>query len=569
MGALALLALAGCRRIAPPGPALERLLSSLGPSSYVRIGDETRPAVTMLAGEARSCRVQSEPGSRLVFTVGILEAPEESGALRFTATAGGRVISEDRLPPAKAGRWFRRSATLEAAGPLSLEFRAEEVRPAASGDPEARARVALASVRLYRPRRGASRRTLLWISQDALRADHLGAYGYARPTSPSFDRLSRDWALFEDAVSPASWTLPSLASQMTSRYPSFHGAVLTGLATDEPTLFETLAKEGFTVLGVTGNDLVGAGTSLERGFDALWHNDGRAAQVNERLLSSLEERGGGDLALFVHYIDPHAAYRPPPPYDRWFDPDYKGPVHGGTNVLTYAPRMTPADWQHVVALYDGEILFQDQEIGRLLEGLEPKGLLRNAVIAYTSDHGEEFQEHGGMSHGPTLYQEVLHVPFALRIPGIRAQRVSRPVSLVDFAPTVLEAFGIAAPASFQGRSLLPLLRGEAVPQEPIVSETQQTRERHHLVSVRSGALKYILRVPGGREPSPPILKEELYDLAADPGEKANRLASPEAERLRRQGLAYLARARQEGRVGRPVEVDPATLEKLKAWGYIR
>lgn len=435
--------------------------------------------------------------------------------------------------------------------------------------PKRKTRIALGSPRLYRPVRDRRRRVLVWLSQDALGARHLGAYGYARPTSPNFDRLTRDWAIFEDAVSCSSWTLPSIASQLTSRYPTYHGAVLNGLATDDPTVFEVLANQGFTVLGVSGSDVVSAGSALARGFDALRHAEVRAQHINRLVLESLQEWGGGDLALFVHYLDPHASYHPPPPFDTKFDPGYRGEFNGGADFPKHASKITPADRRHLAALYDGEIASQDERIAALLERLEGMGVLGDAVIAYTADHGEEFQEHGSWSHGPTLYQEVLHVPLALRVPGATPQRVKRAVSLLDLAPTLLDAFGIATPPSFQGRSLLPLLRGRPGPEEPIYAETQLTHERNHIVAARSGRLKYILTVPGGRETAPAILKEELYDLDADPAEKANLApAHAEAERLKRYTLAYLSRARAEGHAGRPAPVEPSTLEKLRAWGYI-
>src|SRR5262249_35008479 len=150
--------------------------------------------------------------------------------------------------------------------------------------------------------------------------DHLSAYGYARPTSPRFDRMARDFALFERAVAACSWTLPSLASQFTSRYPTYHGALRHNLPLNHASrsLFETLAGEGFTVLGVTGNDLVSPALGLARGFDALWYADGRGQDLAARLESALGEWGGGDVALFVHLMDPHAPYVPPAPYDKRF-----------------------------------------------------------------------------------------------------------------------------------------------------------------------------------------------------------------------------------------------------------
>src|SRR5262249_44257380 len=157
------------------------------------------------------------------------------------------------------------------------------------------------------------RRVLVWISQDALRADHLGPWGYtARPTSPRLDERAPTQVVFDQAISTAPWTLPSLASQFTSRHPSTHGAIEPELAigADSRTVFGSLAAEGFTVLGVTGNVFVSAEYGLQRGFDALWYREARGPAVNDVVREALEEAPAGDLALFVHYIDPHAPYAP-------------------------------------------------------------------------------------------------------------------------------------------------------------------------------------------------------------------------------------------------------------------
>ncbi len=569
-GATVALLAAGCAPSRAPLPALERLLPALGPETFVRLEDETRPATLLPWGEARSVAAEVEPGTRLVFAVGLKDPPER-GVVHFTVNAGARVVYDDRLSVTRKDHWWRRTLTLAERGPVALSFRAEYTRAdAPDGAAAAPPFVALAAPRLYRPRAGAKRRVLLWISQDTLRADHLGAYGYARATSPGFDRMARDWVVFERAASTCSWTLPSLASQLTSRYPTYHGAVLHNLpiADSSPALFEALSRQGFTVLGVTANDLLDPTHGLARGFDALRFLDGRAADVSRLLESSLDEWGGGDLALFVHYMDPHAPYTPPGAFEKLFDTGYRGrPLHTDFEALSRIED--PAEVERVRSLYDGEIAYTDREIDALVRALSARGLLQDAVVAYTADHGEELRDHGSWHHGGTLHEEVIHVPFAVRAPGVKGARVDQVVSLLDLAPTLLELLDVPAPAAFQGRSLAGVMRGAALPDAPVYAETALTKQRHHLVSVREGRYKYVVEVPPGRDPEPRILAERFYDLEQDPRETASRVDAPEAARLRRYALAYLARARREAQESRPVSLEPAALERLRALGYVQ
>jgi arylsulfatase A-like enzyme len=570
------LGLASCGSTTATAPTLERLTFEATTATYLRLEDESRPVFLLRPGQETTREVALEPGSRLVLALAVLEAAPARGFLHLDVSVDGTPAFRDRFSVRRKQHWWHRSVTLPGSGRVRLSLRLTHGR--ASGAPlEVSERdlgpwIALAVPRLYRPPRSDSRRrVLVWISQDALRADHLGAYGHSRASSPEFDERARGWALFENAVASSSWTLPSMASQFTSRHPAYHGAVVHDLLRDDsvPTLFEALAAEGFTVLGVTANDLISPSHDLASGFDALWYREGRAALLNERVLASLGEWHGGDLALFVHYMDPHATYFPPAPFDRLFDPQYAGPVEGrNTHFQTLLKISDPRDVEHVRALYDGEIAYADREIGSLLAELGARGLTQSAVIAYTSDHGEEFRDHGSWHHGGTLYQELVHVPLALRVPGLPGARLEQTVSLVDLAPTILDAFQIPIPGSFQGRSLLPLLDGETLEEASVVSETHLTAAHKRLISIRKGQLKYILAVAPGQG-TPTILAEELYDLAVDPGEKVNRVSSPQADPLRQEALAYLIRAGAEARPPRKAELDAASMEKLRALGYIQ
>lgn len=556
----------------PAQPRLVRLAPSLGRAEIVNKADRTRPCLLLTPGETRSCPVRLVRGSRLAFALGIGPSPDE-GFLRFRVRLGGRTVFERRVFAGNRNHWWDASIPLDAEGPATLEFRGDHVLADGQPFPTAVARpwVQIASPRLYVPARGPRRRVLVWISQDTVRADHLSAYGYRRATTSRFEGAAPGSFVFERAVSPASWTLPALVSQFTSRYPTFHGATAATVYRDEsqPTLFGILASEGFTVVGATGNHFVSSAFHTAAGFDLLQYTEGHAAEVNRLVLEGLGQWGGGDLAVFVHYMDPHAPYDPPRPYGRQFvslfDPAYKGRVTGRNFEGLAVATLTPADVDHVRAVYDAELAYADLMIGELLDALRAMGLLDDAVVAYSADHGEEFQEHGGWTHSRTLYEEMLHVPFAIRVPGLRGRRVADVVSLVDLAPTVLDALGVASPPMFQGRSLLGLLRGGTLPDAPVFAETERNRDGNHRVAVREGSLKCVLVVQPGREVPPQILKEEFYDLASDPGEHA---PLPPVAGLRKDALEYLTRARS-AKAGTPAQLPPELEEKLRALGYLQ
>lgn len=537
---------------------------------------ETRPALALRSDEGRSLLVESVPGARLHFAWGVLKGAPSEGWVRFEVRIGSRIVYSARAAAsARGGNWIAAAIPLPALGAVRLDFRGRYLDAAGRAQTPLSGPstpfVGLAEPRLYMSEVRRQRRTLLWISLDAVRADHLGIYEYSRATSPEIDRRAKDWVVFDNAVATAPWTLPSMASQFSSRHPSAHGAVLPTLKLDGryPTLFSVLAREGFTVLGVSANSFVSKQFGLAEGFDAMWRTEGNADQVNRLALRALEDWGGGDLALFVHYMDPHAAYTPPSPYDRLFDPGDTGGV-SGQGFQDLGPQVPAKHRRRIEALYDGEIAFADNRIGALLDLLRTRGVLDDAVIVLSSDHGEEFLDHGGWKHGRTVYGELLHVPLALRVPGIRPARVASVVSLIDVAPTILDAFGIERPASFQGRSLLPLLRGASLEERPAFAETEYRTGQLIRLAARDRHLVYISAAPREHGTAPPtLLAEELYDLETDPRQGTPLPTSPHLARMRRQALLYLAMVRSEQPDPADSEMTPELERELRALGYIQ
>ena len=323
---------------------------------------------------------------------------------------------------------------------------------------------------------GASRSPLnvIIIGVDTLRADHLGCYGYDRNTSPNIDRLAQDGVLFENAIAPSPWTLPSFASIFTSLYPSQHGArnSRNPMGSSFPTIATIFKEHGYRTGAIINAPYLKRVYKVDRGFDTydMPPRGGRYADGTTRdALTWIDNLAHEPFFLFIHYFDPHLPYAPPAPYDTIFDPTYHGKI-GSRFYPKQLPRVrlrnvrdllnySDSDWYHIEALYDGDIAFTDEAIGNLIDGLRERHLLDRTLIVFLSDHGEEFLEHGGFEHGHSLYNELLHVPLMIVLEGRipRGLRLRRQVRLVDVAPTILDLVGLDYDACFEGVSLVPLL----------------------------------------------------------------------------------------------------------------
>ena len=424
-------------------------------------------------------------------------------------------------------------------------------------------------------------RNLLLISLDTLRADHLGCYGYGRPTSPFLDRLASQGVLFEQAWATSPWTLPSHASLFTGLYPSQHGVVSEELAlpTDLPTLAEALRGRGFTTAGFVSGIFLGARFGLGRGFeryDAIPTRPtsggtatslGSTERVSAAGLEWLAAQPARPYFLFLHYFDIHSDYRPEPRFAAQFGNPYHGPVDGSTRqLMAFLHRQIPFDTDdraHLVDLYDAEIRQLDQALEALFAALSERGALAQTVVVVTADHGEELFDHGGVFHGRTQYQEMLRVPLIILGPGIpQGLRSDQPVSLVDLAPTLLTLMGVEVPPSISGRDLAPLWQTPDArwPERDLFAEANSTSDGvGPQRAVRSGRWKLVLHGGGERE---------LFDLGGDPAERVNRAAAePErAADLESQLAASLGSARAAPALPK---LSPAMRKQLEALGYLR
>jgi arylsulfatase A-like enzyme len=364
------------------------------------------------------------------------------------------------------------------------------------------------------------RSNVLLVSIDCLRADHVGCYGYARPTTPTIDSLAARGYLFRRAIAQSSWTLPSHASLLTSLYLKSHGVGTSrdALSSQALTLAEVLRDAGYCTAAVVSGGLLAPAYGLSQGFDLYdavcctpASTDPRNWCTDSRARAWLERGCRAPFFLFLHYWDVHAPYEPPAPYDTLFAPGTHGDSDAGGFSGNERGRMTAASARRdsCVALYDGEIAQTDRYLSKLFRELRELGLSENTLVVVTSDHGDEFQEHGGAGHGHTLFQELVHVPLIWACPGGAAhpRKVDEVVQSIDIAPTVLEFLGLEAPAQMEGSSFMRPLAGKRREPRPAFTELR----KGNLKAVVLEESKLIRR--GATQPA------SAYDLAADPGEQ--------------------------------------------------
>jgi arylsulfatase A-like enzyme len=363
---------------------------------------------------------------------------------------------------------------------------------------------------------------------DALRADHTGPYGYARDTTPHLDAFARKSVVFEAAIAQASWTKPSVASILTGLLPGRHRAVQLRDPLDPGlvTLAQMLGGRRFATGAVIANSVIyGREASFDRGWDlfaGLHDEDDRrsklvnASVVVDAALEWLDSRRGLPVFLYVHTMDPHVPYAPPPPFDRKYAPP---PAPGHPAAAPRTDYKEPLDRERMIAQYDGDVAYGDQEFGRFVRELAQRGLFDRALIVFTSDHGEEFLDHGNWLHGKSVYDELIRVPLIVKFPGQRGagRRIEQQVQTVDILPTILESQGLPVPSppAIAGRPLQSLLRG-ALPPAPAVSEISHRGFVAH--GVRTEKDKYVRRFS-------PEDDEQYFDLVRDPKERTSVLAS--------------------------------------------
>ncbi|HEX7185101.1 MAG TPA: sulfatase [Thermoanaerobaculia bacterium] len=447
------------------------------------------------------------------------------------------------------------------------------------------------------PRKAHAVRRVILLSVDTLRADALSVYG-GESRTPSLDRLAGDSVVFQRAYSPASWTLPSMASVMTGVSPQVHQALRTRSRVPDRllTLAEVLRRDGYRTAALVSSTVLGSAANLTQGFDeyrsfpAPWLGRSFGAAVltarakafrpdeapppdmAEAAIDWLRAHRGDDFFLWVHLFDPHGPYGPPrryldgrrpPPGGKW---RFEGWDEEAIRAGTWVPNPGERDW--IRRLYQGEVRWADDFAGRIVDELKRLGIYEDALVVVLSDHGEEFWEHGSYGHGHTLYDEILRVPLLLKLPrSSRTGRVDSPVSTASVAPTLLDLCGLPFPTGHPSAgSLASILQGRAPASAPLLALGLNRYEDRQ--SVRFGSFKYVRWEMSGRE--------ELYDLTRDSGEQHDLAANDpsgiaEGRRLLAAFEAKSRKARQILRLGGPEEakLDPYTMERLRSLGYAR
>jgi arylsulfatase A-like enzyme len=411
---------------------------------------------------------------------------------------------------------------------------------------------------------------VILISIDTLRADHLHGYGYERETSPTLDGLMRRGTSFMNAISQSPWTLPSHMSLFTSLYPHSHGVIEDTLALNEEvaTLPALMKQAGYATGGFAACDYLSEKHGFGRGFDYYLQRRGiRAPAVCEEALKWLVRERPQKFFLFLHFYDVHPTYDPSQPYLKMFESSYEGSMRGTIQTLLNINDgkipVSEEDRRHLVALYDAVIRQLDDELKTFFGFLEERNLLSNTLIVVTSDHGEEFFEHGKVLHSRTLYDELIRIPLIVVGPGVPSGRqVEEQVQLIDLAPTILEVCGLKIPGGMEGASLLPLIQGTTAGWRPYAfAEADKDNEEYDLkraIRTREFKLYFDRRSK----------EEELYDLAADPAEQADILDSrgDVAEVLRKELGTWMSTGR--GQPERIVLTDRER-EELRSLGYLR
>lgn len=421
----------------------------------------------------------------------VLAAPFEKGRLRFEWAA----ISPDPPPTTNPSATYQLTAELVSAKGESIRTLGVSKREGASpasqapafsladfeaGPFEAGSRLRfridppaaflLADPRIVPAGRGAA--PVIVIVFDTVRADAVGFGGAPDPSTPNVDAIVRDGWTSSRAYAAASWTIPSVASLLTGRVPAAHEdtmGVPLGIVPEVRTLAEDFRDAGWATAAIVANPTLHSGIGFSKGFDTFFVTPYEYPSITlpapatmQHVLPWIAAHEGEPFFLWVHLMDPHDPYTPP---DRArgitpFDPDYSGSIVGDEVnhlLLGDLPTPSPRDIRHLTALYHDEIRFADQEIGKLWKAL-PEDLRRRATIVFTSDHGEEMGDHGSWKHGPTLWDEVIRVPLAIRPGEGRPNPVvgsDVPVSLLDLLPTIAQMAGIpGSDRPLDGRSLL-------------------------------------------------------------------------------------------------------------------
>ena len=423
---------------------------------------------------------------------------------------------------------------------------------------------------------------IVLIVVDTLRADRVGCFGADRATTPAIDGLATDGVVFDRAYSVAPWTMPSVASILTGLYPGAHGVdhISAVLPDQADTLAERLHRAGYNTTGIVSHVLLTRKFNFHQGFDTYLESEarghdyvstpgvvGQAEDALDKLTAS-----PAPFFLFIHLFDPHYNYKRHPQYG--FSAPRQGRLDGTQSMhelRTIRRTMTAPEIAYLRDIYDEEVRFTDDGIGRITEAIRKHGVYDKTAILVTADHGEEFLERGWIGHTVSLYNELVHVPLVLKLPDGRyaGTRLAAPISSVSITPTLLDLAGVGAHLALHGRSLQPLIAGAAAPPSTLYCEVDYDppgrggrAKRVRKKAVIAGDYKLI------HDEYADTL--ELYNLGDDPKERHNLIEQdPKRARDLTARLNTLAKRTHEAPTRTDdVELSKDDLETLRGLGYV-
>jgi len=432
---------------------------------------------------------------------------------------------------------------------------------------------------------------IILITIDALRPDHISAYGYDQIQTKAIDQLAEAGIVFENALSNAPWTYPSFISLLTSQYPeSISNCKNLRVDSKVITLAEVLKESGWRTIAILTNPFLVKKFNLTQGFEMLYHSDemifmdlvlytqlydllGRinsklflkesSPNITNQAVKFIKKVQSEKFFLWIHYIDPHLPYCDPWATPRPLPPAYQGPISCNfvdwKSVYKGKLKLNRQDIAVLEYLYDGGILFVDKQLARLFNYLHKNQLWEKSMIILSSDHGEEFYEHKSLHHGTSQYWELIHIPLIIKLPGRNPpSRVREMVELIDLAPTILDFLGIDIPKSFKGTSFAPIFRKTSWSPKPYffsscnfwgptlkaIRTSKYTliynlkKQTHQLFDRQKDPFEQKNLAEEMKEQSKFLLeklKEHLAEVEFHPSSKARSMVQPDLNRLRALG----------------------------------
>lgn len=431
---------------------------------------------------------------------------------------------------------------------------------------------------------------LLVVLFDAAAADHFSFLGYERETAPHLAALAEESIVFENAYAQAAATPLSVVSLFTGSYPigtelpAFKGEIVPAIREDHPTLASVLASSHPSRAAFSANRWVCRELGYDQGFnefEELWAGpDGEIARpvvpasyLSDQLLGFLDGAPEEPFFVYAHYLEPHLPYTPPEPFASLFDPEIRGQVECTTEGLKpYRASRPPTNVRkEVVALYDGNLAYADDQFGRVVKRLKQKGLWDRTVVVFLSDHGEAFWQHNWRGHGSKVYEEFVRVPLLLRVPGLAPGRIEDVVELVDLYPTLVDLFGLETEAALAGQSWLPRIFAEGPAPEVAQLAFFRNHETRMTTAIREGRYKAVRQ----RRENKAI---ELFDLLEDPREETNlqshrnpetREATQELSTRLAERLHHILESGEDSPLSAAGadSLSPEAIEQLRAIGY--